>query len=266
MDAYFHPVLLASAAGGAGCGILGVFVVGMRIPFIGVFISHAAMAGAVVGALAGWSPLPCALAASMAAAAGVSLVASRRSFDQSDMVMSVAFSFMMGVTFLCIGLSPSARTPMLDLLWGSVLFVSWRQAGVVCAMSLGALLVVIAFDKELRVMLQSRLLAAAVGIHEGFVWFVFLVAASAIIAVNINLVGGLMLFSLLTCPAAAAFQICRGYVLTLAVSAAIGAACGAGGFMLSYVLEAPTGACICLTACCALAICAALRRLALKDE
>ncbi|HOX37953.1 MAG TPA: metal ABC transporter permease [Candidatus Brocadiia bacterium] len=261
MDSYFHPVLLAATAGGAGCGLLGVYVVGMRIPFIGVFISHAAMAGAVLGVIAGWPPLFSALALSMISAAAIAAASPRRSFEQADMVMSAAFSFMMGLTFLGIGLSPNARTPMLDLLWGSVLFVSWPQAVAVCATSLGVLVIAALFDKELRAMLHSRALAAASGIHEGFVWCVFLSVTAGMIAININLVGGLMLFSLITCPAAAAYQICHGYVRTTVTAALLGAVSGAGGFLISYAAEAPVGACICMLACAILGVAACIKKL-----
>lgn len=51
IDVYFIPVMAAALVGGAGTGLLGVQIVGMRIPLLGVVISHAAMV-ATVAALA----------------------------------------------------------------------------------------------------------------------------------------------------------------------------------------------------------------------
>jgi len=50
---FFRNALAASFVSGIGCSVIGVFIVIMRVPFIGVAISHAAMAGAVLALLAG---------------------------------------------------------------------------------------------------------------------------------------------------------------------------------------------------------------------
>ena len=47
MDPYFYLVIVAGLIAGASTGLLGVYIVGMRIPFIGICISHAAMAGSI---------------------------------------------------------------------------------------------------------------------------------------------------------------------------------------------------------------------------
>jgi len=78
-------------------------------------------------------------------------------------------------------------------------------------MSLVLAVFVIAFGKELKVLLFSRSIAAATGVHEGFVYCVFLALCGIILSVNLKIIGGLMIFSLITNPAAAAYQICRGY-------------------------------------------------------
>ena len=53
---------LAAVVGGLSTGLLGVYVVGLRMPFLGVGIAHAAMAGGVVATVAGLPMLPVAVA------------------------------------------------------------------------------------------------------------------------------------------------------------------------------------------------------------
>ena len=48
-------MICSGGVAGASTGLLGTFIVGMRIPFLGVCVSHAALAGAVFGALFGLS-------------------------------------------------------------------------------------------------------------------------------------------------------------------------------------------------------------------
>ena len=51
MDPFFYLIIFAGAVAGASTGLLGVYIVGMRIPFIGICISHAAMAGTMFACL-----------------------------------------------------------------------------------------------------------------------------------------------------------------------------------------------------------------------
>lgn len=50
---FWAPVMAGGALAGASSGVLGTFIVGMRIPFLGVCVAHAALAGAVFGGLCG---------------------------------------------------------------------------------------------------------------------------------------------------------------------------------------------------------------------
>ena len=50
---FWAPVLVSGALAGSSSGLLSVLVVGARIPFLGICVAHAALAGAVFGALAG---------------------------------------------------------------------------------------------------------------------------------------------------------------------------------------------------------------------
>ncbi len=70
--------LLAALASGASTGLLGLYVVGMNMPFLGIGMAHAAMAGAVFASLAGWPILPAALAAALAAGALLAWIATTR--------------------------------------------------------------------------------------------------------------------------------------------------------------------------------------------
>jgi len=248
IDPFFIPVLIAGVLGGASAGLLGVFIVGMRMPFVGVCIAHAAMAGAVAAVLLGWPQAPCALVAAVATSASLGLVraAPGRGVADGNVALGVLFSLMMGLTFLGIGLAPGPKTAMLGLLWGSLVFVSIRDVWITAGCCMGLLVFVALFYKEMRAILFSRFLAAASGVHETFVYVIFLALSGVVLTVNLQAVGGLMIFSLITNPAAAALQLCHGFSALCIVSALFGAASALGGFLASYCLDLPTGACIVL--------------------
>ncbi len=246
VDPYFIPVIAAAVAGGASTGLLGLYIVGMRIPLIGICMSHAAMAGSIFGHLLGWPQTLCGIVAAAVASLVVSLVSQERVGINTDVVLGVILSLTMGLAFLGIGLAPGPKSRVLGLIWGSLLFVSGRDLLVITATSMVLLLFVFVFSKEMKAILFSRMLAKASGIHEGFVWGLFLAFCGVTLTVNLSTVGGLMIYGLMVNPAVAALQVCRSYRRAVAVAVFFGALSALGGFIVAYYLDLPAGACIVL--------------------
>lgn len=259
MDPYFYSILLAGVIAGASCGLLGVYIVGLRLPFVGVFVSHTAMAGTIYSYLLGLNPILGATSISALAAMSLAAIRPGRTRIDPNVALAILFSLMLGVTFLGIGLIQDSRTEILGLLWGSILFVR-RENILVIAAAAGALaLFAVLFNKEMKALLFSRCIASATGVHETFVYSLFLALSGVILAVNLPLIGGLMIFSLISNPAAAAYQICRGHRTIVAASIGFGVLSTVGGFFISYFLNLPTGACIVLVSTLLFALSAGCR-------
>lgn len=261
MDPFFYLVILAGAIAGASCGLLGVYIVALRLPFIGVFISHTAMAGTVYALLLGLDPTITPAAISTVTAMSLAGVRPGRSRLDPNVALGILFSLMLGLTFLGIGLVKDSRTEILGLLWGSILFVQTRNVVVIGVVAAVFALFAWAFNKELKVVLFSRTMASATGVHETFVYALFLGLCGLVLAVNLPLVGGLMIFSLITNPAAAAYQVCRGHRAVVIAAILFGILSAVGGFIVSYYANLPTGACIVLTSAVVFALAALYRTL-----
>ncbi len=246
IDPYFVPVITAGVIGGGSTGLLGVYVVGMRIPLIGICMAHAAMAGSILGYLVGLPQMVCGLAAAVAASGLVSFLTQERIRVNMDVALGILFSLSMGLAFLGIGLVSGPKTRVLGLIWGSLLFVNWRDAMIIAATTVALFLFVVVFNKEMKAILFSRALARAAGIHEGLVWGLFLTLCAVTLTVNLDTVGGLMIYSLMVNPAAAALQVSRSYLPALITATSLGAFSALGGFIIAYRLDLPTGACIVL--------------------
>ncbi|MBN1816970.1 MAG: metal ABC transporter permease [Sedimentisphaerales bacterium] len=243
MDAYFIPILITAAFAGIGIGLLGVFIVGMRMPFIGSCISHAAMVGAVYASVLGISPTGGALTLSMMSSAGVALLPPNPKNMDANTGQAILLSLMMGLVFLAVGLEQGSRAELLSLLWGNILFADWNTVLVTGLLTLLLVAFTALCNKELQAILFSRSLAVATSMYTHFVYFIFLCFCGLILAVNLKAVGGLLLFSLLVCPAAAAYQIGRGYKAVLLIAVGFGVTSTFLGFISSYYLNLPTGAC-----------------------
>lgn len=251
MDALFWmPVICSGALAGASTGLLGAFIVGMRIPFLGICVSHAALAGAVFGGLCGLTGpmlLPPALAGAVVTALLLGTLDPQSTRIDSNVLMGILFSLTMGLAFLGLGLYGVygiSDNEVRSLLWGSIIFCRWSDFYIMAGAAGIELLVVVAFYKELRAILFSRVHALAAGVPIVPVWTAFLILTSVVLTVNFQTVGGLMIYSLLTNPAVAAFLLVKGYGKALALSALLGLLSGLGGFLLAAATDLPTGAMI----------------------
>ena len=117
---FMQNAILSAFLGGIACATIGVFVVLMHMPFIGVCMSHAAFAGALLGLWLGFNPLIGAFAFSLLSAAIIGPLADRGELNPETSV-GVIFSLMLGLAFLFMGLMPGTKSAALELLWGSIL-------------------------------------------------------------------------------------------------------------------------------------------------
>lgn len=238
----FGVVLLAALIAGGSSGILGVFVMGLRMPFLAICTAHSALAGAVLSELMG---LPSSSGAFVGACIGalvLSLLLHRRDVDMNA-ALGILFSITIGLAFLGIGLSSGAKTGMFGLLWGSILFVSWPHVALMAGISLLLLIFITVYGGQLKLMLFSREIAGLM-FRESLLLGALMILASAIIAVNMNIVGGLLVFSLISNPAIAALRLARSFGAALLYSMAFGMASALGGFFVAYRWDLPVGACI----------------------
>ena len=244
MDPFFYKIIFAGAIAGASTGLLGVYIIGMRMPFIGTCISHAAMAGTIFASLLHLPPTAGAIAASMITSMSLAAIRPHKTRLDTNVGMAILFSLMLGLTFLGIGMVKDSRSEVLALLWGSILFVKTPTVIVITAMALLLAVFTILFNKEMKVLLFSRSIASATGVHDMFVYCAFLAICGLILSVNLKMIGGLMIFSLITNPAAAAYQICKGHKSVVLTSTFFGMLSALTGFLVSFYFDLPTGACI----------------------
>ncbi|MFC1490270.1 metal ABC transporter permease [Candidatus Latescibacterota bacterium] len=240
----FGTIIAAAILGGGSAGLLGVFVVGLRMPFITVFAAHAALAGAVFGVLVGMDPGLSGFLGALSGAIVLGILLKNKKEDPNA-AMGTLFSLMLGIAFLGIGLNKGPKSPILSLLWGSLLFVTSRQLLLMAILAGLLICFVVFFYNELKALMFSRELAALV-IPEWLILNLLLILSAGIITINLEIVGGLMLYSLISNPAVAAARLAHSFRQALILSSFFGALSALGGFLTAYWLNLPVGACIVL--------------------
>jgi len=254
---FMQRALLAGLLSGMVCGLAGVFVVLLRISFVGVCIAHAALAGALGSVFFGFSPLPGAMILSLVAAAAISPLAGRGGIAP-DTATGVVFSVMLSVSMLALGLLPGARSDGLGLIWGSIMTVSVGDLCFLAAVAAPFLLFLLFLFKEVQAVLCHKDVALAAGIPADVISQAMLLLLGAVIAAGMKAVGGLLIYSLIITPAAAAYQLTYRLKTMFVLSALFGMIACQVGIWGSYVLGWPSGATIVLAATCILLVCVAV--------
>jgi len=243
---FMQMAILAGVLGGVTCAVVGVFVVTMHLSFIGVCIAHAAFAGALLGLWLGFNPLIGALLFSLAAAAIIGPVADRGELNP-DTSIGIIFSFMLGLAFLFMGLMHGARTEVLNLLWGSILTVNQQDMIFLAATTAVIVGLVAAFYKEIQAVICHREVALAVGIPATIIFYGLLFSTGVTVTASLQSIGGLLIFSLILNPAAAAYQLTYSLKRMIFIAIGFGVLSCWVGLAASYFFDLPSGAAIVIT-------------------
>ena len=243
---FMQNAILTGVLGGIACSIIGVFVVLMHMPFIGVCMSHAAFAGAMLGLWLGFDPLVGAFAVSLLVAAVIGPLADRGELNPETSV-GVIFSLMLGLSFLFMGLMPGTKSGALELLWGSILTNTRSDIILLAIVAFVIIVVVVVFFKEMQATVFNRDMALSVGIPATIILYGILFLTGATITVTLRSIGGLLIFSLILNPAAAAYQLTYSMKRMFLISAGFGVLSSLIGLFLSYYFNLPSGATIVVT-------------------
>ncbi len=239
--------VVASCLCGVSCSLLSVFVVLLRLPLIGVAMSHAALTGAVLGMLLGLDPFACGFALCLLTAASIGPLADRADLAPEN-TLGILFSFLIGIAFLGMGVLARSKAEALNLIWGSILTVSRAELLILAVVTAALLLFVLLLFKEIQAVLFNRRLAAASGVPERAVYYLLLILTGAVVSANLATVGGLLIFALIVQPGATAYQLTYDLRRFFVVAAASGTGACLLGLLVSYVLDWPSGASIVLVA------------------
>lgn len=261
MDDFLVRALLAGLLVAATAGPLGCFVVWQRLAYFGEALSHTALLGAALGLLLGTDPR---LGVVAAAAALALLVARRRAWLGNDALLGVlahsALALGLVVVAVAAPLSPPVMGPVMGYLFGDILAVGRADLMIIGA---AALAVAVALATQWRALLLATIdpdLAAARGVSVGRARATLMLSLSLVVAAAMQVVGLLLVVSMLLLPAACARRFARTPEGMAACAAAAGMAAVALGLQASLRYDWPAGPAIVVAAAALCAAAVALRR------
>ena len=238
---FFIKAFITAVLAGAACGIVGVWVYLLNIPFVGVAMAHTAFAGAILGLLIGVDPVLLAMVLCIVSSLFIGPLAEKVNFS-GNMSMGILFLLMLGIAFLLMSKLDSGMSEALSFMWGNILLVSIKDIYLLGGIVLVLVLFMLIFKKGIISVIYNRLIARACGIPERFIFFSLLILCAITVSLNIKTIGGLLIYSLITIPAATAAQFSEKLKSMYALSIAFAVISCIAGLFISYLFDLPVGA------------------------
>lgn len=229
--------LIVGAIIGVMCGLISVFVMMRDLPFAVHGISELSFSGAAAALLFGFNVIAGSLVGSLIAALLIGALGVRARDRNSIIGVLMAFGLGLGVLFLA--LYPGRAATKFGVLTGQVVAVSDRQVWVLGAVAVGMLLVLAVIWRPLVFASLDPEVAAARGVPVRLLSPVFMVLLGACIAGAIQVVGPLLVLSVVVTPAAAAMWVTSSRSLTTVLSVVFATVSVVGGIMLAVAGSLP---------------------------
>lgn len=253
-----NPLLLSAVIAGLASsvvsGIIGSYVVVKRIVFISGSISHSVLSG--IGFClwlerakgVEWiSPLAGALVAGVLSALIIGWI--HLNYRQrEDSVIAALWSVGMAVGILFISQTPGFNVELTNFLIGNILWVTPTDLYVLFGLDIGILLCVVLMHKRFLAICFDEEQAQLQGIHVNALYLFLLVLIAVSIVLLIQVVGIILVMTMLTIPAAIANLFSARLSAVMAIAVAISCALCFGGTALAFHLDWPGGATIALVA------------------
>jgi zinc/manganese transport system permease protein len=226
----------------ATAGAVGYFLVLRRQAFAGHALGHVGFAGATLALLLGWPALPGLVAVTVGG--GVLMGALGEKLAQRDISIGMVLALSLGLGVLFLGYFSGSAAQATSLLFGNVLGVDVPTLWALLGVSATALAALAMIARPLLFASLQPELAEARGVRLRVIGMLFLAVAGLAVAGAAQVVGVLLVFSLLVGPAAAAQLFTARVGAGFAVSVALAVAQGLGGVTLAFFTDWPASFCI----------------------
>jgi zinc/manganese transport system permease protein len=229
--------ILAGAVLGVVGGLIGVFVMSRDLAFAVHGISELSFAGAAAGLLLGVGVVEGSLVGSIIAAAVIGVLGSRARDRNS--ITAVLMPFGLGLGILCLALYPGRTANKFGLLTGQIVAVDDPRLNSLALISLIVVVGLFAVWRPLTFASVDADVAAARGVPVRALSLVFMLLLGLAVAVSVQVVGALLVLSVLVTPAAAALRISSSPVLVPVLSTAFALVSLVGGILLALGSSVP---------------------------
>ena len=226
--------------------LLGVSLVLKRFSMIGDGLSHTAFGATSIATAASFAPIYIALPFTVVAAVILLRIRSNAKI-MSDAAIAMISSSSLAFGYLILNLFPSKSSSIsgdaCSSLFGSASIIGIKKSDVLLCAVLAALVlfVFIFFYNKIFAVTFDENFAGATGTKVEIYNTLLAVVTGIVIVIAMNMVGALLISSLITFPALSAMRVFKTFKKAVICSACIAVVCALPGIMVCIVASTPVG-------------------------
>ncbi|MFF8610465.1 metal ABC transporter permease [Streptomyces sp. NPDC015346] len=229
--------LLAGALLGLVGGLVGVFVILRDLPFAVHGVSELSFAGGAAALLLGLNIVAGSIVGSLLAAGAIGVLGVRARDRNSIIGILLPFGLGLGVLFLSLYQGRAANK--FGILTGQIIAVDTPRTAWLVGTSLVVLIALAVVWRPLTFASVDPQVAEARGVPVRGLSFAFMLVLGLAVALCVQIVGALLVLSLLVTPAAAAARVTSSPVLLPALSVLFALVSMEGGILLALGSSVP---------------------------
>jgi zinc/manganese transport system permease protein len=223
--------LIAGLLLGIMGGLIGVFVMTRDMSFAVHGISELSFAGAAIALLVGLNVALGATIGSILAAIIIAIMGTRAKDRNS--IIAVLMPFGLGIGILALALYEGRAANKFGLLTGQIIAVDDPQVFWLIATSLVVVIALLVIWRPLSFASLDPEVAEARGVPTKALGIIFMLLLALAVAASLQIVGALLVLTLLVTPAAAALRLTASPLLVPILSMVFAAVAVVGGILLA---------------------------------
>ena len=223
--------LIAGLLLGIMGGLIGVFVMTRDMSFAVHGISELSFAGAAIALLIGFSVALGATFGSIVAAIIIAIMGTRAKDRNS--IIAVLMPFGLGIGILALALYEGRAANKFGLLTGQIIAVDDPQVFWLIATSLVVVIALLVIWRPLSFASLDPEVAEARGVPTKALGIIFMLLLALAVAASVQIVGALLVMTLLVTPAAAALRLTSSPLLVPILSMVFAVVAVVGGILLA---------------------------------
>lgn len=234
---FMRTAFIAAALVALAAGAVGYFLVLRGQAFAGHALAHVGFTGATGAVLVGFSPFAGMLLVTVAAGVGMGFLGER--LAERDVAIGMVLALSLGFGLLFLHFYTAFATQATALLFGNVLAIDPATTLALVGLCVSILLALALIARPLLFASLQPELAEARGVSLRLFGTLFLVLIAVTTAEAAQIVGVLLVFTLLVGPAAAAHQLVTGVAAGVLLSVGLALVEAWGGLTLAFYTDWP---------------------------
>ncbi|MGH7203419.1 MAG: metal ABC transporter permease [Candidatus Levyibacteriota bacterium] len=217
--------------------VVGYFILARGLTFAGHAFSHVGFAGAAGAVLLGINPLFGLLSFTISAGIAIGLLG--RELKERDITIGVIFTLALAFGVLFLFLYKGYAEEAYSILFGTILGISMSNVVITAIFSSITVGVIILLFRPLLFSSFDEEVAEARGVPTRLLSILFLVLVAVTVSISVQVVGVLLIFTLLVGPAATAMRLTKSPFSAISLAVILGLSYSWVGILLAASTNLP---------------------------